>query len=377
MARWEVIDHAGHGTEVLAVHAALLGNGRVVVFSGSEHNREQHNAGRFDHSRIWDPATRRVSHIRSPAYDLFCCGHAFLADGRLLVAGGTNAYDPGFLGSKEVAIFDPASVDAHADPWHRIGAMAGGRWYPTLVTLPDGRVVTVSGLLDAPFPAPVNTAVEVFSPEPAPGWWRVAGYQPDMPGGYPRMHLVPDGRVLCATPMAGVTRAWDPVGEGWADVAPGAGPDYTGYNTTSVLLPLMPQDGYRARVLLAGAPEPLVLDLGAPEHGWRPTAPRPLHGSPRRNHACAVLLPDATVLVVGGSVTEQDADAVLTAESFDPATGSWSNREAATVPRVYHNVALLLQDGTVWTAGSNHNGAMGHSEHRMELYHPPYLDHPG
>jgi hypothetical protein len=98
MGKWTIVDPSHHGSEVLAVHAALLGDGQVVFFSGSEHDRDQHNAGHFDHSRVWDPAAGMVRPIPSPNYDLFCCGHAFLPDGAILVAGGTKAYDPATSG---------------------------------------------------------------------------------------------------------------------------------------------------------------------------------------------------------------------------------------------------------------------------------------
>jgi len=38
------------------------------------------------------------------------------------------------------------------------------------------------------------------------------------------------------------------------------------------------------------------------------------------------------------------------------------------MPRLYHSVALLLPDGTVWSAGSNPN--WGTWENRMEIYKP-------
>src|SRR5437763_3358559 len=38
---------------------------------------------------------------------------------------------------------------------------------------------------------------------------------------------------------------------------------------------------------------------------------------------------------------------------------------------MYHSVALLLPDATVWTAGSNPSGGMW--EPRMEIYSPAYL----
>jgi hypothetical protein len=171
-----------------------------------------------------------------------------------------------------------------------------------------------------------------------------------------------------------MSRVWNPITAVWGDLAAGPGDLYLDTTSTSVLLPLLPGDGYKARAMVAGRPQPLILDTTAPEKGWVPTGPRALPGAPTRNYACAVLLPDATVLVCGGSMTNLDADGVFAAEIFDPATGTWSAGAAATVPRVYHNSALLLRDGRVWTAGSNHNSGQGHSEHRIEVYSPAYLD---
>ena len=48
----------------------------------------------IDHTRIYDCSTddpnHTVSNSGSPDADLFCSGHAFLADGRLMIAGGTT-----------------------------------------------------------------------------------------------------------------------------------------------------------------------------------------------------------------------------------------------------------------------------------------------
>ena len=84
--RWDVLPES---SQVLAVHAAMLHNGRVLYFSGSEHDQDRNAAGDVDHSRLWDPATGTIHTVASPSHDLFCCGQALLADGRLLAAGGT------------------------------------------------------------------------------------------------------------------------------------------------------------------------------------------------------------------------------------------------------------------------------------------------
>jgi hypothetical protein len=91
------------------------------------------------------------------------------------------------------------------------------------------------------------------------------------------------------------------------------------------------------------------------------------HGRTRLN---AVILPDRTVFVSGGG-SEGEARPVLESEIYDPQSGTWTVTATATVPRLYHSVALLLPDGRVATAGSNPD--RGDDELRIEIYHPPYL----
>src|SRR5205807_6939579 len=68
---------------------------------------------------------------------LFCAGHDFLPDGRLLVAGGhiTDGH-----GLPNTNLFDPVTHSWQVGP-----PMAVGRWYPTNTTLPDGEMLTVGG----------------------------------------------------------------------------------------------------------------------------------------------------------------------------------------------------------------------------------------
>jgi len=76
---------------VNAVHTALLYTGKVLIIAGSGNNTGNFNAGRFE-SLLWDPRTGNFKKITTPS-DLFCGGHVFLPDGRLLVAGGTARYE--------------------------------------------------------------------------------------------------------------------------------------------------------------------------------------------------------------------------------------------------------------------------------------------
>jgi hypothetical protein len=503
--RWIVLP-AGAGpevqsgfSEVLAVHAALLPNGKVLFFGGSQHlydaTLRSIDDPRLDNTRLWDPRTRSVERAPSPRplYDLFCSGHAFLADGSLLVAGGTSAYPPPdddfhhahYRGSRRSARFDSSAPPSQ--PWLAAAELCreerdnrnlnpdqsrgdGGRWYPSLVTLGDGNVAAFGGHPEQADDRHSNTTVEVFVPSGrGPGAWLRAGREPAgavaatsdrglrIPEVYPRVCLLPNGRVFVACLADGRTYSWDPYarstsGEtnGWGDMAAfPAGPtpnrsdanqsawertyfdtgrvDYsrTFFAWSTALLPLLPENDYTARVLLVGRMQPYVIELGTHEDpwprsaAWRPTSPRdtshPELFSPsplRRNvipeteypgrggfengrnvrftnvtgmrqQCLAVLLPDATVLVLGGSTTHPSDwsgyffDGVLLPEVYDPATDRWRTiATPAHVPRVYHGVALLLADGSVWSAGSNPfgDGRLDDRELRIEIFEPWYFD---
>ena len=126
---------------VLAVHAALLPTGDVLFFAGSSNNPDAAAAQRYG-TRVWHYPAPAMSAPDTPV-DLFCCGHAHLPD---WLAGGTERYDP-FVGLKQCVVFDPAagplspaSPTGRAGRWTSQPAMGQGRWYPTLVVLPDGEV---------------------------------------------------------------------------------------------------------------------------------------------------------------------------------------------------------------------------------------------
>ncbi|MGH7724011.1 MAG: galactose oxidase-like domain-containing protein [Candidatus Eiseniibacteriota bacterium] len=74
-----------------------------------------------------------------PTGDIFCTGHSALADGRVLISGGTEAGETGITQSIR---FDPSTSPP---TWQLQGSMAERRWYPTSTTLPDGRVLISSG----------------------------------------------------------------------------------------------------------------------------------------------------------------------------------------------------------------------------------------
>src|SRR6185369_15586223 len=86
----------------------------------------------------------------------------------------------------------------------------------------------------------------------------------------------------------------------------------------------------------------------------------------------AVILPSGKVLALGGSVNDEDSSTQsLNADLYDPATNTFSSAGANSFARLYHSVALLLPDATVWVAGGN--PVRGTYERHIEIYQPAYL----
>jgi hypothetical protein len=87
---WQVVE-LPKSQRVNAIHAALLPSGKLLLIAGSGNDRTQFDAGTFK-TLVFDPVSGATTFVPTPT-DLFCAGHAFLADGKLLVAGGTLRYE--------------------------------------------------------------------------------------------------------------------------------------------------------------------------------------------------------------------------------------------------------------------------------------------
>ncbi len=101
--------------------------------------------------------------------DLYCTGQTILSDGRVLAVGGSDrTLDPltGPHGTRETYLFDPVAFEQSGTGWILTqGIMTSKRWYPTATTLPDARVLTVSGLIIGT-PETFASTPERFDPTP-------------------------------------------------------------------------------------------------------------------------------------------------------------------------------------------------------------------
>ncbi|WP_161988701.1 galactose oxidase-like domain-containing protein [Pedococcus bigeumensis] len=349
---WELLPVDSH---VLAVHAVLMHTGQVLFFAGSGNNVPNFNA-HLVRSVVWDYQEGTFYDPGCP-FDVFCSSQTVLSDGKVLVAGGTDKYDD-FVGSQATYLFDP-----QLRQWIRVDDMDAHRWYPTLVTMGDGRAVVSSG---------IQAPNEVF--DPAIGW-RPLPNTTSLPL-YPHLLLLKDGHLFYTGGQLGNAtvegRAINPF-TGAEQTVSGLRDKAKRDQGSSILLP--PAQAQRVMVIGGGgAPSSTkrtdIIDLSSGPGG---AAFHPGPDLAKARGLCnSVILPDRTVLVTGGGLHgETRADAVQLAEIYDPATNTMRSVAEATVSRLYHSIALLLPDGRVVTAGSNPD--RGDDELRLELYHPPYL----
>jgi hypothetical protein len=414
-----------------ATHAALLPTGKIFSFGGSSLDPDQFPTPILPRGEILDMSTSLSQtyplNCDSVNGDLWCGGHTFLPDGKLLFVGGTSYFptspDPFYGGLKEAYLFDPFS-----ETWERLDDMHAGRWYPTLVRLSDDRILTLSGLgYRAPSETPetnilkilfelitkirerINQVHEVFDPQ-TNTWGRMKAER-DLPL-YPRMHLLPDGDVFYSgvfnshyfVPGRYPSARWSPETEKWTNLG-GRHWQKNREEGASVLLALRPP-GYTPEILIAGGGTHNLgrslmallhsigkeswshffsfltkvqdtverINLSEPDPRWQLMG-RMHH---RRVHANSVLLPDGKILMVGGISSYGHSDdthgehgAVLEAEMYDPLTNNWTLMAAQQKARVYHSTALLLPDARIISMGSNPRAKS--IEKTIEVFSPPYL----
>lgn len=142
------------------VHMHVLPNGRILTWTLSPGGSDP-TVIDVD-TMMWDPSSNPSTLTDGTAirhyvvhYDIFCSGHAFCPDGRLMVAGG------GHVGTQAMWMFDfrksrDWSVNPSPNPWAQGPSMPDtpaqtssqygvGRYYPTVRALPTGKMMVVSG----------------------------------------------------------------------------------------------------------------------------------------------------------------------------------------------------------------------------------------
>lgn len=373
-----------NGQRLKMLHLAMIPQPRVnaglVVGWGT--TAIQQNGGWYQRWSVIDPSTDPITVLWNDELffpgvesgDLFCSGHTWTADGRLLVAGGTTLYPaPGqsFGGGTMALLYDPTPLPGLPyGQWSSVPDMEQNRWYPTVTLLGSGLVMVSGGTHNGN----QQNSYELF--DPATLTWVTDGAgnrtfpgpspTPAM-GNYPRIHVLSDGTVFWSSPQRKAARLD-------LTTLPGTWSPFT--NLSSVFR----HDGASIIYPQAFSAEDMVAILGGSDSNGTHSSVEAI--LPKRDpntvswafgpamnrkrvHLNTVTLPDATVVSIGGNEGHSNPTFWLDAEWFDGS--SWFLTPNGASRRDYHSTAALLPDGRVLSAGGDNR------DWDYQLFYPPYL----
>jgi hypothetical protein len=392
VGRWAPPFVTATGYSGYAVHAAMLPTGKVLMWG-----KQSDVLGTATYAWLWDPAKgygpgalRDVTPTDASGANIpiVCSGMSFLPDGRLLAVGGTLAEGDesesdeylGWAGLDKAVVFDPGT-----ETWTELPRPTGsnGRWYPTQVLLADGQTLVVSGFSDDAPGRVLNDGQEIYDPETNSFTLLDSPDQSRATGLYPHLLTMPDGKVLLAGPDKADSAIFDPgnLADPWTDLPQLTSPRTYG---NAVLLPEGPTGSTRVAAIggrmwgqdgptPAASNEVIDLDDSSPQWSSFPALELP------RFNANTILLPDRSLVTVGGDDNMGSPVPERAVELYDPQTGSWRTGPSQVETRAYHSTAVLLPDGRVLSTGDERNPTSDASptgaspNETAEIYSPPYL----
>ncbi|MFF5004821.1 galactose oxidase-like domain-containing protein [Streptomyces phaeochromogenes] len=285
-----------------------------------------------------------------------------------------------FQGIKDAYEFDPV-----AEKYIKVDPMNEARWYPTLTTLSDGKILSLSGLDEIGQLVPGKN--EVYDPK-TKKWTYTKGVR-QFPT-YPAISLMQNGKLFYSGANAGygpddVGRdpgVWDLKTNKFNKLKGMSDPKLL-ETAGTVLLPPAQDEKYmviggggvgesdrsskKTRIIDLLADDPKFVDGPELEKGTR--------------YPQYSILPNDDVLVSGGSEDYRgrgDSN-ILQARMYDSKSNDFKRVADPLVGRNYHSGSILLPDGRVMFFGSDSlyadkaNTKPGKFEQRVEIYTPPYL----
>ncbi|MEV4943238.1 discoidin domain-containing protein [Streptomyces zaomyceticus] len=357
------------GFPLVPAATAVLPGDKLLAWSAYALDRFGGTSG-YTQTAVLDLKTGKVTQRRidNTGHDMFCPGIAMLADGRVLVTGGSNA--------DKASIYDPAT-----DSWSATGAMNIARGYQSMTLLSTGEAFVLGGSWSG---TTGDKSGEVWSPDTAT-WRRLPGV-PAAPAltADPRGPYRADNHMwLYATSGGKVLQAGPSKQMNWITTDGDGSITSAGTRADS-------QDAMNGNAVAYGIGKLLTLG-GSPAYENAPATRRAytvsVDGDQVRaartgdmGHARAfgnsVVLPDGKVAVFGGQshpVPFSDATSVLTPELWDPATGTFTPLASMAIPRNYHSVANLLPDGRIFSGGGGLCGDCATNHSDGAVFTPPYL----
>lgn len=339
---------------------------------------------------------------------------------------GAAPYD-NYNGGTAIRLFTPCTDESCQYTTSQQAQMQSERWYPSVETLQDGSLAILGGMRDGGY---VNTE---YADNPTVEYWPSKGAQlglnilaETLPCNlYPLTWLLPSGNLFMQSNLQATIFDWQNAVEHPLPNIPHAVRTYPASAATA-MLPLTPANNWTATILFCGGTN-LQPDQWMTNPTWN-VAAYPADNScvsitpdvssewveeddllEGRSMGQFIQLPDGRLFHLNGIATgtagygnvswavgqSYGDNPLLTAAYYDPSQpkGSrWqrpSDLDQMSVQRLYHSSATLMQDGSIFNAGSNPNAdyipytgfvdQSGRSykyatEYRVEMFYPDYYD---
>ncbi|BGO88893.1 hypothetical protein NBRC10512_000525 [Rhodotorula toruloides] len=380
----------------------LVDNDHIVIYDKAETNPLYNKTGGSVWGAVYSISTQKVRPLDLKT-NSFCAGGGWISNGTLVSVGGNprQQYVYSKSGLAAVRLFTPCTndkCDVYENP-SRI-RLTSSRWYPSTVRLTDGSEATDNPTFE--FFPPKGDGLPIYSN------FLHTALNSNL---FPVLWLLPNGYVfMAANQQAMIYDVKNNVERHLKKLPNGVTITYPGSAATALLL-LTIANNYRPEVLFCGGstanldvnPSQLsakypaskqcsrmALDGAGVKKGWiLEEMPSP------RVMGDAILLPDATVLIVNGAAAGvagygnvRDEIGASNARTpvkqpilYDP-TGAVGKRFSNKFPkakyeRLYHSTATLIPDGRIWVAGSNPNDNVSKKEYatryQVEMLSPPYM----
>ncbi|GJE94392.1 glyoxal oxidase and galactose oxidase domain-containing protein [Phanerochaete sordida] len=420
----------------------IVGNTLVSaqqLFLGTEQNlfvidKVENNAAQLDGHPAWASRYALASN-KGTAMDAitntFCAGGGVLANGSWLVVGGNQAvttggdpassqnggaapyHDPD--GGKSLRLLTPCDDDSCQ--WELVGQMSTRRWYASVETLDDGRVIIMGGDANGGFVNDAGQTNPTYEFFPA-----AAGDQPvtspllqrTLPANlFPLMWVLPSARLFVQANFGTAILDYKAQQEFQLPDMPHAVRTYPASGGTA-MLPLTPANNWTATILFCSG-------MNVSPSDWDPNAAWPTKATSKscvritpdvsqnyeedddvpspRSMGNMILLPTGKILYLNGAQTGvagygTGSNTVGDSYADNPAFQPWlydpdapsgkrwsmDGLSPSTIARMYHSSATLLPDGSVAVAGSSPHpdvvltGTKFPTEYRIEIIYPSYYN---